>query len=48
MRDKKPDPMAFYAVRRVHIGNSPQLQELSHECGELYSKALVFFWRAHE
>ncbi len=45
MSNKKSKPKAFYTVRRVHVGNSPQLQELSHECGELYSKALVFFWR---
>jgi transposase len=32
-------------VRRVRIGKTVQLDELAHACGELYSKALVFFWR---
>jgi putative transposase len=35
----------LYDVRRVHIGKNAYLQELSHECGELYSRTLVFFWR---
>ena len=35
----------MYHVRRVNIGKSPQLDELAHECGLLYSKTLVFFWR---
>jgi putative transposase len=45
MSKKKSKPKIPYIVRRVHIGTSQQLQELSHECGELYSKTLVFFWR---
>jgi hypothetical protein len=45
MSKKESKPKISYIVRRVHIGTSKQLQELSHECGELYSKALVFFWR---
>ena len=28
----------MYHVRRVNIGKSPQLDELAHECGLLYSK----------
>ena len=35
----------MYQVRRVNIGKSAQLDELAHECGLLYSKTLVFFWR---
>jgi putative transposase len=35
----------MYQVRRVNIGKTPQLDELAHACGELYSKTLVFFWR---
>jgi putative transposase len=35
----------MYDVRRVHLGKTPQLDELAHACGELYSKTLVFFWR---
>ena len=35
----------MYQVRRVHIGKTPQLDELAHECGLLYSKTVVFFWR---
>jgi putative transposase len=35
----------MYQVRRVHISKSAQLDELSHECGVLYSHTLVFFWR---
>src|SRR6266566_3763318 len=45
MSKKESEPKISYIVRRVHIGTSQQLQELSHECGELYSKTLVFFWR---
>jgi hypothetical protein len=45
MSKKEPKPKISYFVRRVHIGTSQQLQELSHECGELSSKTLVFFWR---
>jgi len=29
----------------VHVGKTAQLDELSHECGVLYSQTLVFFWR---
>ncbi len=35
----------MYQVRRVHIGKTAQLDEVSHECGMLYSQTLVFFWR---
>jgi putative transposase len=35
----------MYQVRRVHIGKTPQLDELAHECGQLYTQTLVFFWR---
>ncbi len=35
----------MYDVRRVHIGKTEALDELAHECGLLYSKTLVFFWR---
>lgn len=35
----------MYHVRRVNIGKTTQLDELAHECGVLYSKTLVFFWR---
>jgi putative transposase len=35
----------MYQVRRVNIGKTPQLDELAHACGELYSKTVVFFWR---
>ena len=35
----------MYQVRRVHIGKTAQLDELAHECGQLYSQTLVFFWR---
>ncbi len=37
--------MSMYQVRRVHLGKSALLDELSHECGMLYSQTLVFFWR---
>src|SRR5712692_5291128 len=37
--------MSMYHVRRVNIGKTPQLDELAHECGMLYSQTLVFFWR---
>ena len=37
--------MDKYNVRRVHIGKTAQLDELAHECGQLYSQTLVFFWR---
>ena len=35
----------MYHVRRMNIGKTPQLDELAHACGELYSKTLIFFWR---
>jgi putative transposase len=35
----------MYQVRRVHIGKTPQLDELARECSRLYSQTLVFFWR---
>ncbi len=35
----------MYHVRRVKIGTTSQLDELAHECGQLYTKTLVFFWR---
>jgi len=35
----------MYQVRRVHLGKTAELDELSHECGVLYSQTLVFFWR---
>lgn len=35
----------MYQIKRVHIGRTPQLDELAHECGLLYSQTLVFFWR---
>src|SRR2546425_9019429 len=35
----------MYQVRRVNLGKTPQLDELAHECGELYTQTLVFFWR---
>jgi len=37
--------MKQYNVRRVRLGTSEQLDTLARECGELYSHALVFFWR---
>jgi len=35
----------MYYARRVRIGKTPQLDELAHECGRLYSQTLVSFWR---
>ena len=35
----------MYQVRRVHIGKTPQLDELARACGKLYSQTLVSFWR---
>ncbi len=35
----------MYQVKRVYIGKTPQLDELAHACGELYTQTLVFFWR---
>jgi putative transposase len=37
--------MRKYRVRRVKIGASEQLDELAHECGQLYTQTLVSFWR---
>src|SRR5215471_9763828 len=37
--------MSAYRVRRVKIGKTEQLDELARECGRLYSKTLVSFWR---
>src|SRR5690348_15376982 len=37
--------MRNYRVRRIKINKTAQLDGLAHECGELYSQALVFFWR---
>lgn len=35
----------MYQVHRVNIGKTPQLDELAHACGELYSRTLVSYWR---
>ena len=47
MSQEKPEAKTkpLYDVRRVHIGKNAYVQELSHECSELYSRTLVFFWR---
>src|SRR5215472_782548 len=37
--------MGSFRVHRVKIGKTSQLDELAHACGELYTQALVFFWR---
>ena len=37
--------MSNYRVHRVKIGKTPQLDELAHECGRLYSQVVVSFWR---
>jgi len=42
-RPEKVIPM--YQVRQVCISKTPQLDALAHECGQLYSQTLVFFWR---
>ena len=34
-----------YLVRRKKIGKSPQLDALALECGQLYSRTVVCFWR---
>jgi hypothetical protein len=34
----------MYHVRRVNIGQTAQLDELAHACGELYSRTLVLDW----
>jgi hypothetical protein len=40
MSKEKPEAKTkpLYDVRRVHIGKNAYVQELSHECGELYSR----------
>ncbi len=35
----------MYQVRRVNIGKIKHLDELAHECGNLYSQTVIFFWR---
>jgi len=35
----------MYTIRRIKIGKSPQLDALAFECGKLYSKTVVCFWR---
>lgn len=35
----------MYQVRRVNIGKTDQLDELALECGALYSRTVLFFWR---
>lgn len=35
----------MYQVCRVNIDRTPQLDELAQECGALYSRTVVFFWR---
>ena len=35
----------MYAVRRIKIGRSPELDALAAECGRLYSETVVCFWR---
>jgi len=37
--------MANYAVRKLKLEYSEQLQKLAHAAGELYSQTLVSFWR---
>jgi putative transposase len=37
--------MNNYFVRRITIGKSPTIDALARECGALYSKTVVFFWR---
>jgi putative transposase len=34
-----------YNVCRVQLGRTAQLDELAHACGQVYSRALLFFWR---
>ncbi len=41
--ETKPKPQ--YAVCRVQIGKSAQLDELAHACGQIYSRTPIFFWR---
>lgn len=35
----------MYQVRRVNIGKTPQLDELAHAAGEVYTRTVVPFWR---
>ena len=44
-RDEEEMDMSRYWVRRVKIGTSEQLDELAHECGQLYTHTFVSFWR---
>ena len=37
--------MLQYHVRRVHLGTTDQLDVLAHAAGQVYTRALVFFWR---
>jgi putative transposase len=37
--------MPAYTVRRVHLGKTEQLDALAHAAGQVYTSALVFFWR---
>jgi putative transposase len=37
--------MPQYHVRRVHLGKTDQLDALAHAAGQVYTRALVFFWR---
>jgi putative transposase len=43
LRPRRNEQM--YHVRRVNIGKTPQLDELAHECGKLYSQTVTSFWR---
>jgi putative transposase len=35
----------MYQIKRITIGKTPQLDELAHACGEVYTATLVSFWR---
>ncbi|EFH85186.1 RNA-guided endonuclease InsQ/TnpB family protein [Ktedonobacter racemifer] len=35
----------MYQIKRVKIGKTPQVEELAHACGEVYTATLVSFWR---
>jgi putative transposase len=37
--------MSSYTVRKLKIGNTEQMQNLSRAAGELYSRTVVGFWR---
>jgi putative transposase len=37
--------MSSYSVRKLKIGNTEQMQNLSRAAGELYSRTVVCFWR---